>query len=93
VSDGTLETVDGRPALRFERVLAHPVERVWRAVSVPEIDFVEGEELRTEVSATFTRPGLETELAAAGLRLARWWTDPAGDYALSLALPNHPVVR
>lgn len=32
---GTLETVDGRPALRFERVLAYPVERVWRAVSEP----------------------------------------------------------
>ena len=33
--DGTLETVDGRPALRFERRLAHPVQRVWRAVSEP----------------------------------------------------------
>jgi uncharacterized protein YndB with AHSA1/START domain len=31
----TLHTVDGRPALRFERHLAHPVERVWRAVSDP----------------------------------------------------------
>jgi uncharacterized protein YndB with AHSA1/START domain len=34
--DGTLETIDGRPALRFERRLAHSVERVWRAVSRPE---------------------------------------------------------
>ena len=33
--DGTQTTVDGRPALRFERRLAHPVERVWRAVSEP----------------------------------------------------------
>ncbi|MFF4778429.1 SRPBCC domain-containing protein [Microtetraspora fusca] len=32
---GTLETIDGRPALRFERTLAYPVERVWRAVSAP----------------------------------------------------------
>ena len=32
---GTLETIDGRPALRFERLLAHPIERVWRAVSEP----------------------------------------------------------
>jgi uncharacterized protein YndB with AHSA1/START domain len=32
---GTLETIDGRPALRFERTLAHPVQRVWRAVSLP----------------------------------------------------------
>jgi uncharacterized protein YndB with AHSA1/START domain len=35
MTDGTLETIDGRPALRFERRLAHPVERVWRAVSNP----------------------------------------------------------
>jgi uncharacterized protein YndB with AHSA1/START domain len=30
-----LQTINGRPALRFERHLAHPVERVWRAVSEP----------------------------------------------------------
>ena len=27
---GTYETVDDRPALTFERRLAHPVERVWQ---------------------------------------------------------------
>lgn len=32
---GTLETIDGRPALRFELALAYPIERVWQAVSVP----------------------------------------------------------
>ena len=32
---GTFDTVDDRPALIFERRLAHPVERVWRAVSDP----------------------------------------------------------
>jgi uncharacterized protein YndB with AHSA1/START domain len=31
----TQQTVDGRPALRIERRLAHSVERVWRAVTVP----------------------------------------------------------
>jgi uncharacterized protein YndB with AHSA1/START domain len=37
--DGTLETIDGRQALRFERKLAHPVARVWRAVTEPaELD-------------------------------------------------------
>ncbi|WP_327092164.1 SRPBCC domain-containing protein [Nonomuraea sp. NBC_01738] len=35
MTDGTLETIDGRPALRFERTLSHSVERVWQAVSVP----------------------------------------------------------
>jgi uncharacterized protein YndB with AHSA1/START domain len=32
---GTLSEVDGRPALRFERRLPHPVQRVWRAVTDP----------------------------------------------------------
>jgi uncharacterized protein YndB with AHSA1/START domain len=35
IAYGTLETIDGRPALRFERSLAYPIERVWQAVSVP----------------------------------------------------------
>jgi len=32
---GTYETIDGRPAVRFERRYAHPVERVWRAATEP----------------------------------------------------------
>ena len=32
---GTFDTADGRPALRFERRLAHPVDAVWRAVTEP----------------------------------------------------------
>ena len=32
---GIYSTVDDRPALTFERRLAHPVERVWRAVTDP----------------------------------------------------------
>ncbi len=32
---GTLEQIDGRPALRFERRLPHSVQRVWRAVTEP----------------------------------------------------------
>jgi uncharacterized protein YndB with AHSA1/START domain len=32
---GTYETVDNRHSLTFERRLAHPVERVWRAVTNP----------------------------------------------------------
>ena len=30
-----LQTIGGYPALRFERHLDHPIERVWRAVSEP----------------------------------------------------------
>ena len=32
---GTYETIDDRPALTFERPLAHPVQRVWQAVTDP----------------------------------------------------------
>ncbi len=35
-TDGVLEDRDGKPALRFERVLPHRPERVWRALTEPE---------------------------------------------------------
>ena len=50
-----------------------------------DVEFAAGEEMRTEISAKFRRAGVERELAAAGLELAEWWTDPAGDFALSLS--------
>jgi hypothetical protein len=34
--NANLETVDNRPALRFERRFDHPVERVWRAITEPD---------------------------------------------------------
>ena len=49
------------------------------------VDFARGEELRTEVSAKFREEKVRAELAAAGLRLTHWWTDPRGDFALSLS--------
>jgi len=52
-----------------------------------DVTFAAGEEMRTEISAKFRREGVEAELAGAGLRLRAWWTDPAGDFALSLATP------
>ena len=33
--NGSLHTIGGRNVLRFERRLAHPVEKVWRAVTDP----------------------------------------------------------
>lgn len=49
------------------------------------VDFAAGEEMRTEISAKFTASGVREELERAGLTLRGWWTDAAGDYALSLA--------
>lgn len=51
------------------------------------IDFAAGEEMRTEISTKFTDAALRDVYAEAGLKLAGWFTDPAGDYALSLARP------
>jgi uncharacterized protein YndB with AHSA1/START domain len=55
-ADGTLETRDGRHVMRYERRLAHPVERVWAALTQPselrgwladaDIDLVEGGRVR-----------------------------------------------
>jgi L-histidine N-alpha-methyltransferase len=49
------------------------------------VAFGEGETMRTEISAKFRRSGIEAELGDAGLALGRWWTDPDGDYAVSLS--------
>jgi L-histidine N-alpha-methyltransferase len=49
------------------------------------VSFAAGEDLRTEISAKFRRRGIEAELAAAGLRTLRFWTDPDGDFGLTLA--------
>jgi L-histidine N-alpha-methyltransferase len=49
------------------------------------VQFAAGEEMRTEISSKFTRDRLEADYRKAGLRPAGWFTDPAGDYALSLA--------
>jgi L-histidine Nalpha-methyltransferase len=53
-----------------------------------EVGFAAGEQMRTEVSAKFRRAGIAAELAAAGLDLVAWWTDPAGQFALSLSVPS-----
>ncbi len=50
-----------------------------------EVAFAAGEEMRTEISTKFTRQRLESVYAGAGLELCGWFTDAAGDYALSLA--------
>ena len=52
------------------------------------VHFDAGEELRTEISAKFTAERVEGDLAAAGLEVVRWLTDPDGLFALTLARPR-----
>lgn len=49
------------------------------------IAFEQGEDLLTEISTKFRPEGVTQELRAAGLEAIGWWTDPAGDFALSLS--------
>ena len=51
-----------------------------------DVEFEAGEEMLTEVSCKFHPEGVRAELAEAGLRRIRWWTDDAGDFGLSLAV-------
>ena len=51
------------------------------------VEFTEGEEMRTEVSAKFRRGGIEAELAAAGFAMRSWWTDEKARFGLSLSVP------
>jgi len=49
------------------------------------VSFAAGEEMRTEISAKFTPEQVQAELATAGLETERFWTDPDGDFGLTLA--------
>ena len=78
--DGTLETIDGRPALRFERRLPYPVQRVWRAVTEPaELErwFVAPVPWTPALGETFEGEGQRGEITALEepLLLAWSWGD------------------
>ena len=70
----------------------HLVARTDQVVRVGGLDDLEvrfraGEHLRTEISAKFTADGVQAELWDAGLVVQEQWTDPAGDFLLTLATP------
>jgi L-histidine N-alpha-methyltransferase len=87
---------------RFQHVALFDTEREWiemrlrssvdQVVTITGLDltvpFAAGEEMRTEISAKFRPDALTGELTVAGLRLLELWTDPAGDFALSLSTPK-----
>jgi len=69
------------------RLRARSPQTVTLASIGLQVRFAAGEELRTEISAKFTRPRLEADLAASDLALDAWYTDERGWFALSLARP------
>ena len=84
----------------FDHVATFDTENEWmdlglrsltdQSITIEEldltVDFSEGEILRTEISAKFREEKVRKELATVGLDMVSWWTDPRGDYAVSLAL-------
>lgn len=72
-----------------ERVEMHLRARAAMSVAIPasEIEVVldEGETIRTEMSCKFRREGITNELSEAGLKVARFMTDPRERFAMVLA--------
>jgi L-histidine Nalpha-methyltransferase len=60
-------------------------QRVHIAALDLDVDFADGEEILTEISAKFTPDGIADELAAAGMSVRDAWTDPNDDFQLTLA--------
>jgi dimethylhistidine N-methyltransferase len=85
----------------FEHVAVWDAENEWiemrlrsvrdQLVHIADLDldvrFAAGEQLRTEISAKFRPDGVADELGRIGLRVLRFWTDPDGDFGLTLAAP------
>jgi L-histidine Nalpha-methyltransferase len=69
------------------RLQATRKQKVRIAALGLDVIFQRGEHLHTEISAKFRHEQLVAELSEAGLRMTHWWTDPAGDFALSLSVP------
>lgn len=83
----------------FEHLARFDEEQQWiemllrskkaQSVAVDELglslQFDEGELVRTEVSCKFSPDQVERELDEAGFRLLEWWTDDAGDFAVTLS--------
>ncbi|HEY2997807.1 MAG TPA: L-histidine N(alpha)-methyltransferase [Acidimicrobiales bacterium] len=91
---------DFRPEL-FDHMAVWDADNRWiemrlrareaTTVTVPEldlrVDFAAGEQMLTEISAKFTFDQVRRELSEVGLQVAGLWTDPAGDYLVTLARP------
>jgi L-histidine Nalpha-methyltransferase len=70
------------------RLRAKGAQRVRIVGADLEVTFADGEEMRTEISAKFTREAVERELDAAGLRLDEFFTDGSKLFGLAFARPR-----
>jgi L-histidine N-alpha-methyltransferase len=76
---------DERNAWIEMRLRAHQALTLTFPTLDLRVRFAAGEELHTEISCKFTRPQVERELQAAGLKLKVWHEDPERRFALALS--------
>jgi L-histidine Nalpha-methyltransferase len=69
------------------RLRAKGAQRVRIVGADLEVTFADGEEMRTEISAKFTREAVARELEAAGLQLDEFFTDGSRLFGLAFARP------
>ena len=69
---------------------ARRAQRVRLAALELELDFKEGERIRTEISRKFTRQTVSQLLSAGGQELVSWFASPDDYFALALARPALP---
>jgi L-histidine N-alpha-methyltransferase len=67
------------------RLRANGAQRVRIDGADLEVTFADGEEIRTEISAKFTREAVESELTEAGLQLDEFFTDGSALFGLAFA--------
>jgi len=70
------------------RLRTHGPRRVTIPGAEMVVEFAAGEALLTEISVKFTRESIQRELEAAGMDVARWYTDPRQRFALALSTPE-----
>ena len=75
----------------FDRIEMHLRSRRVQTVSIPaaeiDVEFLDGETVRTEISCKFTRGGAEQQLEESSMELRAWYTDAFGRFAVALASP------
>jgi L-histidine N-alpha-methyltransferase len=69
------------------RLRANGAQRVRIVGADLELTFADGEEIRTEISAKFTREAVRSELEAAGLQLDDFFTDGSELFGVAFARP------
>jgi L-histidine N-alpha-methyltransferase len=67
------------------RLVATEAQRVTLGATGEVLAIAQGEEIRTEISAKYTRTRAERMLAAAGFTAEQWHSDPRGWFGVSLS--------